>query len=254
MKQNQGDNMQYLVSLNIPKTIQIFIFPEILLGSIQDGVFTPKDGAIIRDNDRANIAAIIEREYALEPQEPRQSLIKSELEEAKENLCKRQEEQALMKNANAIIRKYKTAETCTPLLIELGLKETEVHRLLNPRYSYEKQGYQGWQLTNNNANITRLLERVQILEKKEEKREEIAAAENTEQPEEVVNGVTIRKDYEADRIQLFFDGKPTDKIRTSLKGNGWRWAPSVGAWSRKLTRQAEYDALYICKQVEPVTA
>jgi hypothetical protein len=32
------------------------------------------------------------------------------------------------------------------------------------------------------------------------------------------------------RIQIFFDEKPDADIRKKLKQNGFRWAPSNGAW------------------------
>lgn len=37
------------------------------------------------------------------------------------------------------------------------------------------------------------------------------------------------------RIQIVFDGKPDEAIRSTLKANGFRWAPSQGAWQRQLT-------------------
>ena len=40
---------------------------------------------------------------------------------------------------------------------------------------------------------------------------------------------------EDNRLQVFFDGKPDADTRAELKSNGFRWAPSVGAWQRQLT-------------------
>lgn len=36
------------------------------------------------------------------------------------------------------------------------------------------------------------------------------------------------------RLQLMFDGKPTDEQRTDLKKNGFKWAPTAKAWQRPL--------------------
>lgn len=41
-----------------------------------------------------------------------------------------------------------------------------------------------------------------------------------------------------DRLQLIFDGKPDDEVRTILKSNGYRWSPKNGTWQRKLTDNA----------------
>lgn len=45
-----------------------------------------------------------------------------------------------------------------------------------------------------------------------------------------------------DRVQIVFDGKPDEALRSRLKGEGWRWAPSQGAWQRKLTQNAVASA------------
>lgn len=176
------------------------------------------------------------------------SKISAEQQEALTNLCNRESLQTLMKATNKIIKKHKGVDTCKPELLALGHSETKVYELLNPKFTYQGQGYPAYALTNNNANISRLRQRVTELEKKETKREEIANNEQ-EQPEQVINGVTIKYDYEADRVQLYFDGKPAYEIIQELKNNGWRWAPSIGAWSRKLTPQAQYDAKRICRNI-----
>ena len=49
----------------------------------------------------------------------------------------------------------------------------------------------------------------------------------------------IRNKYEM-RLQLIFDGKPSEETRTLLKANGFRWAPSCMAWQRLLNDNAEW--------------
>ena len=44
------------------------------------------------------------------------------------------------------------------------------------------------------------------------------------------------------RLQLFFEEKPTEDQRRELKSNGFKWAPSQGAWQRQLTKNAIYAA------------
>lgn len=39
---------------------------------------------------------------------------------------------------------------------------------------------------------------------------------------------------------IVFDGKPDEAIRSTLKSNGFRWAPSQGAWQRQLTSNGKY--------------
>lgn len=52
------------------------------------------------------------------------------------------------------------------------------------------------------------------------------------------------------RIQLLFDGKPSENIRNILKSNGFRWSPSEMAWQRQLTDNARYTTKQVLKQLE----
>jgi len=47
------------------------------------------------------------------------------------------------------------------------------------------------------------------------------------------------------RLQLFFDEKPSAEQRTELKKHGFKWAPSQSAWQRQLTKNAIHAAGYI---------
>ncbi len=46
--------------------------------------------------------------------------------------------------------------------------------------------------------------------------------------------VRVVQNAEAYRLQIIFDGKPEPETRQILKRNGFRWAPSQGAWQRHL--------------------
>jgi hypothetical protein len=178
------------------------------------------------------------------------SNISFELQEARTKLAAREKRQQRMKEVNALIRKHKgNNDILTPLLLEMG---EDAQKLLNPRYSYESKGFQGWEITNNGSEIRRLKDRVTMLEGKEQTREQIATTEGAQQPEKTINGVRIVENYEADRVQLFFDGKPAADIRQQLNDNGFKWAPSLMAWQRKLNNAAIYQAERIAKLMPPV--
>ena len=53
------------------------------------------------------------------------------------------------------------------------------------------------------------------------------------------------------RLQIFFEEKPDADLRSTLKGEGFRWAPSQGAWQRQLTDNAIRAAKRI-KAIAPV--
>jgi hypothetical protein len=68
-----------------------------------------------------------------------------------------------------------------------------------------------------------------------------ATEEETETAETVtINGETAQviANKEDMRLQLVFDGKPSEGTRSTLKSNGFRWAPSCSAWQRLLNDNA----------------
>ena len=77
----------------------------------------------------------------------------------------------------------------------------------------------------------------EIAAKARAKKEESQAKEEDESE---INGVKVIKNYQADRLQLFFDGKPEAQIIDKLKHNGFKWSPSNGCWQRQLTNNAIY--------------
>jgi conjugative element/phage-associated large polyvalent protein/ParB-like nuclease family protein len=52
-------------------------------------------------------------------------------------------------------------------------------------------------------------------------------------------GGVVRLDHETDRLRIHFDEKPGPETIKSLRQAGYKWAPSVGAWQRQWTLNAE---------------
>ena len=145
-----------------------------------------------------------------------------------------------MKSANAYYRKNKTMKGYADVTDEQAIKWD--YKIENG-YSWEKQAYPSYKLTNNNANIRRLKQRLEGLKAaKERGNKEIDYSHL---------GFTVKEDIEIMRLQLFFDGKPDEETRKVLKSNGFKWAPSQGAWQRQLTDNARYALKnYIVKQLK----
>jgi len=61
-----------------------------------------------------------------------------------------------------------------------------------------------------------------------EKLMNIKATEQT--TSEVINGVEVIDNIDAQRIQLIFEGKPSEDIRKYLKSHAWKWSPKNSAW------------------------
>lgn len=83
-------------------------------------------------------------------------------------------------------------------------------------------------ISTNNANIRRIRQRIETLEKEAQRAE--SAAKEPEQGD----GFILQENYDIGRIQFLFDDKPDEDTRSLLKSHGFRWAPSEGAWQRLL--------------------
>lgn len=135
-------------------------------------------------------------------------------------IVKAEEVQARMKEANAIIRKNKKDRQAQIVCLEAaGFTRTQAEGLIQPDYC-GRIGFAQFELTNNNANIRRMKERLAT----------ITQAKATPVQEVIGSAATIQDDPAANRVRLFFPGKPSEEIRSRLKSGGFRWSPTIGAW------------------------
>jgi hypothetical protein len=148
--------------------------------------------------------------------------------------------QEFMKTVNKHYRKHKTLDGC-PLLSEDVKLKIEAAMSRDWRGS-DAVPYARWALTNNNANISRVRERIAELIKK---------AESPAPDGWDFDGGRVVMNKDENRIQILFDAKPGEALRSELKSRGFRWAPSQGAWQRQLNDNGLY-ALKQIKAVQPV--
>jgi hypothetical protein len=172
------------------------------------------------------------------------------LEDLREQLAKREARQEQSKKINAIIRKHrgKPDAQVAGLMAELGISEAGAREILKP----DVMGHVGipdYSLRNNLANIKRIRGRIAELEAKERVKETLRA-EGAEMRAREFNGGRLVENVELDRLQLIFPGKPSEPIRKLLKSNGFRWAPSEGAWQRQLTGNAHAAARLVIARIE----
>jgi len=135
--------------------------------------------------------------------------------------------QETMKTANAYYRKHKTLDDCP------DLSQDTINKLKVSMSRHYREGappFPSWQLSNNNAEIRRIRQRIEEVKNKSE----FAGWE--------FEGGRAEANEDENRLQLLFDDKPTDEQRKALKENGFKWAPSQGAWQRQLTKNAIYSA------------
>lgn len=67
-----------------------------------------------------------------------------------------------------------------------------------------------------------------------------------------IHGGTVEANREDNRLQIYFEEKPDEKTRETLKENGFRWSPKAGAWQRQLNDNAIYAADRI-KCIQPLS-
>lgn len=143
------------------------------------------------------------------------------IEALEEKIDSLREVQENMKEINKYYRKHHTLEGCD-LLTEKQLQKLQGSM---DQFGYDRSPYPSWALQNNLANIKRCQQRVDELKKTKEK--------GTSEAD--YGDFKVIENTELMRIQIVFDGKPDEAIRSTLKANGFRWAPSQGAWQRQLT-------------------
>jgi Domain of unknown function (DUF3560) len=181
-------------------------------------------GKSVAANDKAKYyeekAAVIESNQSISSDDP------DAIDKLKTKIAEAIASQDFMKAGNKIVKSKK-------LTIEQKIEQLKVAghspQILQPDFC-GRVGYADYQLTNNNANIRRMKQRLEQLE-----RALITAVEIGDTEHEYPDlDLIVRHARTINRIQLIFSKKPSLEIRSLLKSHGFRWAPSEGAWQRHL--------------------
>ena len=154
-------------------------------------------------------------------------------------LAKLEQAQETMKAVNAFYRKNKTLDGCPHLSPE---QIEKLKASMSGSYRANPKPFESYQLSNNNAEIRRLKNRITALTRRKE-----LGYVGWE-----FDGGRVEANTADNRLQIFFDEKPDKEIREELKGNGFRYAPSTEAWQRQLNDNAIYAADCI-KCIQPLT-
>lgn len=160
------------------------------------------------------------------------------IERLEEKLVSLKDTQERMKAANKAIR-MKDVEKADEELMNMGYSEDQIKNLREPDFC-GRVGYPSYMLQNNNANIHRIEGRLNQLRAAKEK--------GTQETEYKLFKVV--ENTEIMRLQVIFDGKPDQEVRTILKKNGFKWAPSQGAWQRILNLSGKYALNRVKEELE----
>lgn len=180
-------------------------------------------------NIDSKISAIVAGDKIIKTGDP------NAIEKLQEKIAKLEKHQDNMKAANAIIRKKKLTddEKIDQLVALLNCKPETAAKLLLPDFC-GRVGFPDYELTNNGATIRTAKKRLEGLQRLAEK----AASTTAEELTTEINGIQIIDNIEVNRVQIIFPGKPDAEVRTQLKKNGFKWAPSAGAWQNYRSERA----------------
>jgi len=116
-----------------------------------------------------------------------------------------------------------------------------------PTQKKEKQNARAGRLFEELEQIEKYLDRIEGL-KHYQPRTENQGTDNGKNYDNAFFKVV--QNEQENRLQLFFDGKPSEEIRTALKGNGYKWSPRNVCWQRQLTVNARISIQYIIRACE----
>ncbi len=155
-----------------------------------------------------------------------------EVERLQDKLDKLTDLQEKMKAVNKIVRNSKLSEIEQHEELEaLGLSQKTIASIMaEPTYSFEKKGFQTYQLSNN-------LAKIKATEQAIKRHTAMATSEDSEFTFDGGKVVICNSD---ECIRIYFDDIPSAEIRTMLKSHAFKWSPANKAWQRQLTPNAMF--------------
>lgn len=145
--------------------------------------------------------------------------------------------QETMKRVNAYYRKHKTCVGCEDIFPD---QAEAIDKRMENAPAWMTAPYTNYVLSQNNAEIHRIEDRIKELEHRDE-----IGFSGWE-----FDGGRVEANTGANRLQVFFDEIPSDEVRSELKHGGFHWSRSNGAWQRQLTKNA-IDAASRIKAIQP---
>lgn len=155
------------------------------------------------------------------------------IEKLEAKIAELESQQQRMKAINKYYRKHKT---CVGFE---GLSDKEAKKLDKQKeagYPWETAPYPSYELSSVNRKIKDAKARIEKLRKIDAMPAEIIEFGHGE----------IESDPETNRIIIRFDERQGEDMVTALKSNGFRWTPSMTAWTRQRNQNALRAAKRIC--------
>ena len=156
------------------------------------------------------------------------------IQKLKDKIASLEQSQSEMKRINKEFRQNKGDIT------KVDFDQKLLREIKSNVQSWHKVPFPTYALSNNNANIRRLKQRLTRLERM-----------SSDTPTEIEkNGVKIVENVRENRCQIFFPGIPDESIRKFLKSHGFRWSRYNGCWQRHRSATATHFANEVLKLIE----
>jgi uncharacterized protein DUF3560 len=111
-------------------------------------------------------------------------------------------------------------------------------------FPYHGLGFPAYALTNLGANIRRLTDRLESLQRS-------ATTQATTPPRlHVGQGYEVYEDRDENRVCVRFPSRPSTTVCQALRQAGFHWNRTIGAWTRLLNSSAWHGAMYVAERID----
>ena len=145
-----------------------------------------------------------------------------------DKLHKLEDRREHLKSIRKIMRDKDEAKARQGLKV-FGLHDAAIDALYTPDFA-GRIGIPEYELSNLAANIRIVKLRI----------EKLKAQDQRETKELTIGEIKVIQNVQANRLQIFFPGKPDQATRDKLKSGGFRWTPSLDCWQAYLNNRALY--------------
>jgi hypothetical protein len=125
----------------------------------------------------------------------------------------------------------------------LGMDEDRIAALkdgITKSHPWDDKPYPAWALSNNNAEIRRIKEKIA----------ELSRLDSMNDEDITFNGGKLVFNMGINRVQFIFDSIPGVEVRTLLKKNGYKWSRREGAWQRQRTVEGVANAKRMLREIK----
>lgn len=163
------------------------------------------------------------------------------IEQLEKKITELESEHKLHLSANKYYKKHKTLQGFE------GLTSAEISQIES--FIRDPSRFVPFYVSNETANLRRYKSRLERLKKEKNL---VGTCESVTIP---YQGVIFKmvENTEIMRLQLFFEDKPSEKIRTLLKSHSFRWSGKNKCWQRQLTNNARFSYKCLKEEVKNLT-